>query len=284
MEQNIFYEINLKKYITKELIQNNNIIYDIVGRYKKVYGHTMTRENPDFYMIMLCVDGEGTYICNTTTYSIHTGDLIVCYPHVYTKYFSSSTNPWSLYWAHFITTNSFIQELLYSEEINYEHAVCHISDYSVIVEIFNELLSSQASFCNQSQMNLNQCKFRTLLHLILYKYKNETETNTYITDFYNYVTLNLNKKITLDDLSSELNISKFYLSRLIKSQIGISPIQYIINQRMNQAKIMLTSTNLSINEIALYTGFDNSTFFSNTFKKHMGTSPSNFRNMNSNRL
>ena len=57
-----------------------------------------------------------------------------------------------------------------------------------------------------------------------------------------------------------------------------SPSQYHLNVRLNRAKELLTSTALSINEIASHTGFESVFYFSKLFKKKNGASPRSYRN------
>jgi YesN/AraC family two-component response regulator len=63
--------------------------------------------------------------------------------------------------------------------------------------------------------------------------------------------------------------------------MGISPINYLINKRIDESKKLLSTTNYSIRDISSIVGFSNSSYFSQMFKKIAGISPKTFRLNNS---
>jgi AraC family transcriptional regulator of arabinose operon len=73
------------------------------------------------------------------------------------------------------------------------------------------------------------------------------------------------------------NLSYCQLFRLFKSQLGLSPQQYIEQQRIEHAKNLLLLRSLSIKEVAAQTGFANPLYFSRRFQKTVGLSPSQYR-------
>ncbi len=88
---------------------------------------------------------------------------------------------------------------------------------------------------------------------------------------------NLQENITLDNISREIGVSKYYLHRLFTEINGRTPLDYLTGIRMEKAKQKLQYSKESIFEIAIACGFDNTPYFSNTFKKYMNLSPSQFR-------
>jgi Transcriptional regulator containing an amidase domain and an AraC-type DNA-binding HTH domain len=65
--------------------------------------------------------------------------------------------------------------------------------------------------------------------------------------------------------------------KIFKETTGLSPNQYHLNLRLDKAKDLLTSTNLTINEVAYQTGFDSIFYFSRLFKKKNGLPPKEYR-------
>lgn len=92
-----------------------------------------------------------------------------------------------------------------------------------------------------------------------------------------YLTSNLNRNISLDELSEQIHVSKYYLSHKFKEIFGVSPKQYHMDSRIDYAKKMLTNTQDSIGNIAEKTGFENIYSFSRAFKKREHVSPSIYR-------
>lgn len=83
--------------------------------------------------------------------------------------------------------------------------------------------------------------------------------------------------ISLDYLSTSLSISPAYLSKIFKEETGSSPIQYLIQIRLEKAKSLLGSSSLPIKNVAKAVGYDDAYYFSNLFKKHYNLSPSAYR-------
>lgn len=87
----------------------------------------------------------------------------------------------------------------------------------------------------------------------------------------------LEKPWTIDDMASLLGLSPSHFSHLYTSIFHISPKQNLMNERMNQAKLLLQSQNYSIGEVAAKVGYDNIYHFSKQFKKVTGVSPTVYR-------
>ena len=83
--------------------------------------------------------------------------------------------------------------------------------------------------------------------------------------------------LSVRDIAMQLDISEVHLRRLFKSSANTSPIKYINFLRLEKAKNMLISSNLSIKEISNSVGFDDQFYFSKLFKKETGLSPTEFR-------
>lgn len=86
------------------------------------------------------------------------------------------------------------------------------------------------------------------------------------------------EKISLDQIAENMYLSPFYISKIFKSEIGESPIHYLIRVRMEKAKELLEgNSELTISEIADRVGYEDAFHFSKLFKKAYGISPSKFR-------
>jgi len=92
-----------------------------------------------------------------------------------------------------------------------------------------------------------------------------------------YINENLEKKITLDLLESELHISKYYLCHLFKTNTGFTVIEYIIYKRIMRAEELLLS-GMPIIDISSQVGFGDYTNFYKSFKKIVGVSPKKYMN------
>lgn len=92
-----------------------------------------------------------------------------------------------------------------------------------------------------------------------------------------YLEENFAKNITLDDVSMEVNISSYYLSRIFKESTGSNFIDYLTSLRMEKAKELLSKTQYSMKEICQMSGYSDPNYFSKSFKKNVGVTPTEYR-------
>lgn len=83
--------------------------------------------------------------------------------------------------------------------------------------------------------------------------------------------------ITMDLLAELMDTSPRHLSRLFKRQTGHSPIDFVIQIRMNKAKELLLATNATLQEIAKAVGYPDGYYLAKMFKKYMGIAPIRYR-------
>ena len=92
-----------------------------------------------------------------------------------------------------------------------------------------------------------------------------------------YITENYSEALTLESIAQSLNYSPSYLSNQFKQNTGDSPIDYLIQVRIENATILLIETDVSLREIAAHVGYHDVYYFSRLFKKRVGLSPAQFR-------
>lgn len=93
-----------------------------------------------------------------------------------------------------------------------------------------------------------------------------------------YIDANYAKNITLDSLAEITHINKFYLAHSFTECIGQSPINYLTDRRLEACKELLTSSNLSVAQVASSVGFSSQSYFSQIFRKKTGMTPRQYRN------
>ncbi|MCG8501838.1 MAG: response regulator [Firmicutes bacterium] len=95
----------------------------------------------------------------------------------------------------------------------------------------------------------------------------------------NYMEEYYNKEITLEDISKKVNISPQYFSKLFKEETGYNFIEYLTFIRIEKAKNLMHSTDMSIKEICYEVGYGDPNYFSRLFKKNTGISPTTYIHM-----
>lgn len=93
-----------------------------------------------------------------------------------------------------------------------------------------------------------------------------------------YMSANLAQDIKLETVAAEAATSKFHFIRLFRECLGMTPIRYLANLRLNMAARLLTTTDLPVSQIASDCGYLNVAYFVNAFRRHYGLSPERYRN------
>lgn len=91
-----------------------------------------------------------------------------------------------------------------------------------------------------------------------------------------YINNHFDKELNLDFLSSVRFTSKFHLLRLFKKYYGQTPKQYVIDKRIEQAKLLLRK-GTSVSDTCFAVGFDSPGSFSTLFKSRVGLTPTDFQ-------
>jgi AraC-like DNA-binding protein len=117
-----------------------------------------------------------------------------------------------------------------------------------------------------------------LLKIIRFKYASKSEQPVSISEkAKKYIEQNYHIELSLNDLANHIFVSPYHLSHTFKDEVGISPIQYLIQYRVEISKKFLRTSNLTISEIAYRIGYPNPNYFNLIFKKLTGISPGKYR-------
>ncbi|WP_196893445.1 helix-turn-helix transcriptional regulator [Aureivirga marina] len=161
--------------------------------------------------------------------------------------------------------NILLKEIAYLYENNQIFLMEQIDDLFIKISelIVQEQISIDTNFAN----------------LKIVKHDTKRELYKLIMDAKEYLNDNFREKITLDIISRDIGISKYYLHRLFREINKNTPLDYLTTIRLEHAKNRLKSTKETIFEVAVNCGFDNTAYFSNSFKRYIGYSPSEFRKL-----
>lgn len=167
---------------------------------------------------------------------------------------SLSENPYEI--KKFESNDNKIYRLLTQmiEELNDDKEGCYIALKGLVYQLFTEVL-----------------RLSNKVSPVKHKYNEiALKIKTYIDS--NYV-----KDFNVDFLADMVFVNKFYLIHIFKRTYNVSPMQYLTAVRMQKAQTLLRSTNIPVTEISQSCGYDNPVYFSEQFKKTVGTTPSIYR-------
>lgn len=141
--------------------------------------------------------------------------------------------------------------------------------------------SSSSRLCTDSLANV------LAVHLLRHHATSRSELPTYagglpqhqLLQILDYIDAYLSSEMTLADLAALVGMSQFHFGRLFKQSLGLSPYQYLLQQRVERAKQLLKQTDKSIVEIALECGFNSHSHFGRKFRQLTGSTPRAYRAM-----
>ncbi|UOQ86722.1 helix-turn-helix transcriptional regulator [Gracilibacillus salinarum] len=121
-----------------------------------------------------------------------------------------------------------------------------------------------------------------IIQLLMWMARNQRELesdadNQYIKKALTFIHESYDTEITVTDIANVTHLHPNYLHRIFKQSLGSTINQYITKVRMDKAKMLLINTGIPVTDIANYVGMNTSQYFSSTFKRNTGLSPSAYR-------
>ncbi|WP_411683112.1 helix-turn-helix domain-containing protein [Clostridium thailandense] len=187
--------------------------------------------------------------------------------------------------------NKFIQELFLNVvkfTLDYNlYYYCHASLSSTLVDkygsLYKKILPESSPYRKVFSTSIEDkcCEFiHSVDHLKAELSNKYMIKNSMVIQALDFIHIHYMEDITVNLISSSLNISNSYLSQIFKNEIGISIIKYIIIYRIEKAKEFFSSSDELIYSIAEKVGFSDEKHFSKTFKKITGLTPMQYKKQN----
>ena len=104
-----------------------------------------------------------------------------------------------------------------------------------------------------------------------------TNTSNRFKDILSFIRNNIDKNISMNELSAQTQMSNDHFTRSFKKEVGTAPLEYINQKRIEKAQLLLVVTSLSVNEILGKTGFNSASYFCRIFKTITGQTPLDYR-------
>lgn len=262
------FGVRIVRWYELELIDeaNQGYIINVDHRIKAEKGVLMIRKPG------AVVAGISSYGCKSLCFDSH-------YEHLLEAYYDEK---------HFLNPNSdLLQKMLFKgcPFLDQLPESILVSDYDKFNRLFEQALNlyieKNESYSIASKRLMFDLFELIEEELILFSMRQleASNTNGYkaVVSSVGWIDEHFAEDISLADLAERVGYSREALSRLFKAQLNISPIDYVIKQRILQAKRLLMITSMSIYEISLACGFKSDTYFYTIFKKREGLSPSRFR-------
>lgn len=107
--------------------------------------------------------------------------------------------------------------------------------------------------------------------------KAQPEAPWYLTEIKDFLDNHYKEEFSLKQFEDTLKMSRYRLCREFSTFFGMPPLRYLTKKRLDEAKKILLTTDLSIHEVSSMIGYENTNHFINIFKKYAGLTPGKFR-------
>jgi AraC-like DNA-binding protein/quercetin dioxygenase-like cupin family protein len=275
MPYNQYY---LEKHSSHILKSTDSFLY--TGIVSDIENWGSEEQSHDFCELLYICDGAGTVYINDHAYPVRPGDVVVYNSGSVHCESTGKDDPFRFLFLAFRN--------LITKDLPPDHLVS--SDSSPVFpageakyrleSLFTELINETRSHVFLHEIMCENI-LASIIILIMRIQRSQSliceSSNSECEIIKNYIDSNYSENITLGSLSDLVYISKHHLAHIFKKEVGVAPINYLIMRRMEEAKMMLRDTELSINEIASKLGYENTSYFSQIFKKYMDFSPLHYR-------
>lgn len=224
--------------------------------------------------ILFIVKDTALVRLNNTVYTANPGDTIII---------NSSTMHSIIAKDKYVTYHCLIIDKDFCERYGFFIDENHIKELVLDPEIFNLAQDmkkeddEKGTFYEAAQIS-DALKILTLLfrrHLVAnYDFRDESKNLKMVKDAMKYMKNNFCEPLSLDEIADKIGYSKYHFCRCFKEITGSTVVTYLNDLRMNHAYSQLINTDASITDIATECGFSDISYFTKTFKKHLGVLPS----------
>ena len=232
------------------------------------------------YQLLYVMEGEGTF-CSShlNTTKIREGDLFLLFPGEWHTYSPCREVGWKSYWIGFSGRN--MDDRVEAGFLSREKPIYHVGFSCEIVRLYKSAYDA----AKKEEAHAQQLLAGIVNHLIGMMYA--LERNIVLGKNSNHVNMinrarlrireALESSLTIQQIAEELGCSYSNFRKLFKEYTGLSPATYQQDLKLQRAKELLSTTNLSVKEIAYRLNFDSPDYFSAKFKIKTGRKPSDFR-------
>ena len=232
------------------------------------------------YQLLYNTAGEGTFESThcPKTY-IKPGDMFLLFPGEWHSYHPKAHTGWNSFWIGFKGKN--MDDRVKAGFLLPEKPIYHVG-YSFVIEALYkrayEIAMEEAAYSQQTLAGIVNYLIGTMYSL---ERNIELGKNQMQVDMINRARLRIRESletdVTIQQIADEQGVSYSNFRKLFKEYTGLSPATYQQELRLLRAKELLTTTELSIKEIAYRLNFESPDYFSAKFKAKIGLKPSDIR-------
>ena len=233
------------------------------------------------YQLLYIVSGKGHFYFHGEDRVVYAGRMVLIQPRQEQRYEYFGEDKPEVYWVHF--TGSDVKNILRSYNIPMDDPIFYSGASSTYSYLFKEMIH-ELQTCKTGYEDLLTMYLRQIFLLVQRTRQEERPTvSTYIQEEMEfarrYFNEHYNEPISIQEYAESRNMSVCYFQRNFKQIVKHTPMQYLLTIRVNNAASLLETTDYSMAEIAAIVGYEDPLYFSRLFRKIMGVSPRDYRNL-----
>lgn len=271
---------NTDKYLIKNYFSNLQVNVTLAG-YNKVSSDWKEIDyTPDYNKFYYICDGEGYIKIGENKYYPKPNQMFLMPSNIKQSYSNISEDIYTKYWCHFTAK---IGDLNLFDIIKLPFFI-EITDAKTLESIFKDLIYN----FNNLELSASLLLKSSILRLISFYLDNNvietvkafnSSTTIMLNNIIDYINNNFKRNITIEELSMIAHLHPTYFIKVFKNHLGTSPIHFLNRRRIDEARLLLSSTDLALNEICNRIGINDIYYLSKLFKEYTGLSPSAYKNM-----
>ena len=277
--------ISLPNNIWQKAIEENPILSHLyithMGYFPKApYHYRERKKGCTDNILVYCIRGKGWLIINDTRFEIRPNQFfIIPATSEHIIYGADENDSWTIYWVHFGSRE--IDLFNKNFNIGLFDGPRQIAYNEKGIELWHTMYQNlEMGYGKENITKANLCLYH-FVSSFLYPDVNVNEKKQDEKDSISstilYMRKNLGVKISLEDLALINNLSPSHFSLLFKKSTGMAPLDYFIHLKLQQACLLLITSEVKVKIIAADLGYDDPYYFSRLFKKHMKISPLQYR-------
>lgn len=254
--------------------------YPTKGHADGYYFHVEEGRVLNEYQLLYLTEGEGVFKSESMeTTPIKAGDMFLLFPGERHTYHPTPSVGWKSYWIGFKGKN--IDERIAHGFLSPKKPIYHVGFSNEVVELYESAYKAAMEEKAYHQQTL--AGMANLLIGMMYSLERniELDKNQKHVDLINKARLkireSLESDVTIQQIVQELGAGYSNFRKLFKEYTGLSPAIYQQDLRLQRAKELLSTTDLSVKEIAYRLNFESPDYFSAKFKAKTGKRPSEMR-------
>lgn len=270
----------LDKYGKDPLVKN--LYLRKIGFFPHVKYHYVQKDRGcDYAMLIYCTDGEGWYRIHGARYALRKDECVILPAGTPYAFGADNDNPWTIYWLHFQGADSPLYR--FGDDRPRSIAPGDRSRLQERLQLFEELFHCFALAYTCEYMRYSSACLHLFLASFLYiePYRSirtfVDRKSSFAGKVIRYMQENLHHPLTLEQLAAYFNYSPSHFSMLFQRETGIPPISYLARLKIQKACQYIELSDLKLQDISLALGFEDPAYFSRSFTRIMGMSPSEYR-------